>query len=240
MPTTGRADEVAHHLAELAAQATPGTLLGTKEQLRHSLGVSHSTLNEGIRLAVDRGSVTVRRGTAGGVFAARASAATKLGRDLLTIDISDPSTAELFRMRNSLEVLVGLEALENCSLHDLIPLEHSLRRLEERIEAVDPVGFLTECNAFQRHVASLVSNDLLKAIYGSLIDELDKRVIPITADDRPMTKQAMANRKEYFQRVYLALRERNTAELYRIGYESAIGWNPWQEFLDSLYPTAAT
>ncbi|MFT4470749.1 FCD domain-containing protein [Arthrobacter sulfonylureivorans] len=153
----------------------------------------------------------------------------------MTIDISDPSTAELFRMRNSLEVLVGLEALENCTLHDLVPLKQSLTRLDERIGAVDPAGFLAECNAFQRYVASLVSNDLLKAIYSTLIDELDKRVIPITADERPMTREAMANRKEYFQRVYLALRDRNAAELYRIGYESAIGWNPWQEFLESMH-----
>jgi DNA-binding FadR family transcriptional regulator len=232
--TSTRANEVADRLEKLASQQSAGTHLGTKDQLREQLGVSPSTLNEGIRLATERGSISIRRGPAGGIFAARPSAASALGRSLMTLDLSDPSIPELLRMRNALEVLVGIEALETCTLHDLKPLESSLQRLQELADTEDSAAFLTECHVFQRHVASLVSNDLLRAVYTTVIDELDRQAKPNITRTDEVQSVALHNRRKFFERAYWALRERNKQELYHIAYESSIGWNPWKEFLVAL------
>src|SRR5580693_5047174 len=117
-PGSSRADLAADLVATLAAEADPGTRLGTKEELRARCGVSVGTFNEALRLVQARGLVTVRAGRVGGLFASRQSPIVRLGNSVLAIDDDATSVADAVRIRDALEPLLVADAARHRSADD--------------------------------------------------------------------------------------------------------------------------
>src|SRR5439155_1243423 len=77
-----RAEQAAVRVADLAAEARPGTRLGTKEEMRQRCGVSVGTFNDALRLLQTRELITVRPGPGGGLFVADRTPTVRLGNSL--------------------------------------------------------------------------------------------------------------------------------------------------------------
>src|SRR5690606_38933777 len=72
---------IERHIRE--ERLAPGTLVGTREQLKAALDVAPSTIEEAIRLLTARGLVSTRTGPGGGVFVTEASVMVQLGRTIM-------------------------------------------------------------------------------------------------------------------------------------------------------------
>src|ERR1700722_1074159 len=89
-----RAEQVADWVTSLAADAPPGTRLGTKEEVRVRCGVSVGTFNEALRLLQTRELITVRPGPGGGLFVADHPPVVRLGSSLLELDTGQATVSD--------------------------------------------------------------------------------------------------------------------------------------------------
>jgi GntR family transcriptional repressor for pyruvate dehydrogenase complex len=108
MPTR---NHVAERLRELLSdeRAAPGGRLPPERELASTLGVSRSSLREGLRRLSDLGIIESRQGS---------------GTYLAPLDLGD-----LFEVRQRLEPLAARLAAERCQERDLLTLEEALVEL---------------------------------------------------------------------------------------------------------------
>lgn len=141
----------------------PGDFIGTFEDLRGETGLARPTVSEAVRLLVDRGVATVRLGRGGGVFVAEQNDIVRLRRTLLNVHGSVSQISDAVSVRDALEELVALEALEHRSDEDVEDLKGFVTQLEEFSGGI---GDFLELNwALHRKLAEISPNELLKATY---------------------------------------------------------------------------
>ena len=222
-----RAQDVAEALAELSRGARTGERLGQKAELREQVGGSVGSFNEGLKLAEARGVVTVRRGPHGGVFAAEPNMLRRLGDALLTLDVSDPSVRDAFRIRNSLDPLLITDALENATLADIDVLRGFERAMDRAIARWDLDAFLGGMLGYQRHMLSLSPNVMLRALLGAVFDFLELQAVPVSTGGE-LSEPGLRARLALFTRMTEALGRRDLAAAYEVMAEAAVGWTPYR------------
>lgn len=174
-----RAGAIADALMARAAAVPVGERLGTIAQLRQDFDVAAATMTEAVRLLEQRGVVTVRQGRAGGVFAAAPSAGARLAPLLHGLDVHD-DPAEVRELRRALEPAVAAGAARSAQPRDARELEFLLERLVARA-GDDDASFAEAERALHRHVATLCANELLRTVYGAVLD-LDARAAAAEPD----------------------------------------------------------
>ncbi|WP_411080117.1 GntR family transcriptional regulator [Streptomyces sp. cmx-18-6] len=115
---SGRAERAAEQVAELVESLTPGSRLGTEDELRTLCGVSVDTFNEVPRLLRARGLVTVKPGPGGGLFSAEQSPMVRLGNSVLALDSGANDVADAVRIRDALDLLLIEDALRLIHEHN--------------------------------------------------------------------------------------------------------------------------
>jgi DNA-binding FadR family transcriptional regulator len=170
-----RAGAIADALMARISGLPVGERLGTIAQLRQDFDVAAATMTEAVRLLEQRGVVTVRQGRAGGVFVALPSAGARLGPLLHGLDAHDDPD-EVDELRRALEPAVIAAASRTAEPRDARELEFLLERLVARVGDDGP-SFADAERALHRHVARLCANDLLRTVYGAVLD-LDERIAP--------------------------------------------------------------
>lgn len=176
-----RPEVAADHLAGLAESGAPGRHLGTKEELRLVSGVSVGTFNEALRLAQNRGAVTVRRGPGGGIFAGRQSALVRLGNSVLTLDAGADAAAvaEAVRLRDALDPLLIEDALAHATDETVGRLRGALDRMRAAVQDEDPTAFVRANWALHACVAEVSPHPIVRSIYLGLLEIIENHTLSV-------------------------------------------------------------
>lgn len=177
--TATRPEQAAEQLAELAADAEPGTRLGTKDELRALCGVSVGTFNEALRLVQARGLVTVRAGRVGGLFASRQSPLVRLGNSVLAIDDDATAVADAVRIRDALEPLLVEDAVRHRTAGDTEALRQGLARMRAAADALDGDEFLRANWALHARVAEVSPSVMLRSFYLGLLEMIESHTLGV-------------------------------------------------------------
>lgn len=178
-----RAEVAASRLAAVAAKATPGERLGTKEEVRSSVDVSLGTFNETLRLLQTRGIVTVRPGPGGGVFVAEQSPMVKLGNALLGISINRSVVTEAVRIRNALEPLIVEDACQLASDDDVAAMRAQIDAMRRAVDDEDGLQFLHANWELHSRIARTGRSEMLASLYRSLLDLESEHTVSIQSSD---------------------------------------------------------
>jgi DNA-binding FadR family transcriptional regulator len=217
--TATRPEQAAERLAKLAANAEPGTRLGTKDELRARCGVSVGTFNEALRLVQARGLVTVRVGRVGGLFATRQSPLVRLGNSVLAIDDDATSVADAIRIRDALEPLLVEDAVRHRSASDVEAMRHGLERMRAAADAVDADGFLRANWALHARMAEVSPSMMLRSFYLSLLEMIESHTLSMQSVDEAPLPEYLDNRYRLHADLVSAIEEqdaRRALDLIRV------------------------
>lgn len=178
-----RPERAAKAITSLAAAATAGDRLGTKDELRIFCGVSVGTFNEALRLVQARGVVTVRSGPGGGLFASRQSLQVRLGNSMLALDDDATSVADAVRLRDALDPLLVRDALRHAAAGDIAAMRAELVHMRAAAERLDGIAFVRANWALHARIADVTPNALLRTFYTSLLDVIETHTLSVLPDD---------------------------------------------------------
>lgn len=156
---------------------SPGTHLGTKEDLRKFSGVARATVNEAVRILCDRGQVEARPGPRGGIFVATSNPMVKLGRLFLSVGDQATHIGEVIAVRDHLEQLVLSEATLHRTTGDIRELKSCLRKLATNRHA--PGDFMDAVWTLHERIAAISPNALLRITYLGLMQSIRESVTAV-------------------------------------------------------------
>ena len=211
-----RAEQAADRVANLAAEAAPGTRLGTKEELRQRCGVSVGTFNEALRLLQTREVVTVRPGPGGGLFVADRTPVVRLGNSLLALDAGQATVADAIRIRDALDPLLIEDALWHASPADLAVLRGQLEAMAGALASQDPIAFVHANWQLHAQIAAISPNQMLRSLYSALLDLIERHTLSVLpAEDTPLPGY-LEERYRLHADLVAALERRDAAEAGRL------------------------
>jgi GntR family transcriptional repressor for pyruvate dehydrogenase complex len=145
-----------------------GTHLGTRRELGAMLDVAPSTVSEAIKLLEERGRIFTRTGPRGGVFVAEPGVRLRLARTMMQVSGSKGEVADALEVRDALEsaVIVSAASVSHPN-RALTPMRQTLTALRA---STDTAEFYRRILDFHKEVAALAANQILGAIYGSLLE----------------------------------------------------------------------
>jgi DNA-binding FadR family transcriptional regulator len=178
-PMMTRSEELALRLEQFVTTSgvEPGTLLGTKEEIREKFGVSNGTLNEALRVCETRGILSLKRGWHGGVFVAHQSARVRLSQVVLGLKRSAETVEQCLATRNQLEPLVVEEAARGRDAAGCAELRDLLGHMERTAD--DPTESLKWNWRLHRRIAQCGTNRVLASLYLTLMDFLEAEVVEV-------------------------------------------------------------
>ncbi|MER5951901.1 FCD domain-containing protein [Streptomyces sp. NPDC001904] len=216
---TGRAERAAERVTELIESVTPGSRLGTKEELRTLCEVSVGTFNEALRLLQARGLVTVKPGPGGGLFSAEQSPMVRLGNSVLALDAQANDVADAVRIRDALDPLLIEDALWHASPADIAGLRRHITAMEHAVGADAPVAFVHANWRLHAAVAAISPNALLSSLYTHLLDLIESHTLSVLpSSDQPLGEY-IAHRHELHSDLVDALDRRDRDEALRLIHE---------------------
>lgn len=165
-----RAEKAADFIGAIAAKARPGELIGSKDLLRETCGVSVGTFNEAIKLALDRGVITSRPGPGGGLFALEPPPLARMNSWFRSATRNGSALANAMEIRGALAPLLVSEVLAEITEADLRELDLLLALLHRESERADVIEFIWAAWNLHAKIAGIASNALLEALYLSTMD----------------------------------------------------------------------
>lgn len=179
----GRADELVRRIEVmvLSLGSQTGVRLGSKEELRRSFQVAHGTINEAIRVLESRGTVELRRGAHGGVFAVAPSVYVRLGNALLGFLGDAASIENCLAVRAQIEPMALIEATKAAAAKP-----EALAELYTIIDDMTgALGNATESLRLNwqlhRKIAQMGNNGVLTGIYLALLDFIEQEVTEVAS-----------------------------------------------------------
>lgn len=163
---TSAARYVEEYIEEQGLQ--PGDRIGTKQELQQRMGVARATVNETVRLLLDRGRIKVRSGPRGGLFVAEIDPGIQLGRFLLAVGKDAETVTDAMALRDFLETLVVQEATAHRTPEDVAELRLNLARITASVD--DPSRLLPVVWQFHDRIAAITPNVVLRSTYLGLVD----------------------------------------------------------------------
>jgi DNA-binding FadR family transcriptional regulator len=198
-----RPEQAAERLAALAAAASPGDRLGTKEELRAYCGVSVGTFNEALRLVQARGVVTVRTGRVGGLFASHPSPTVRLGHAVLALD-GDAAAASVIdagRIRDALDPLMVEHAVRFASAENVDSMRRELARMSTAAAELDTLEFIHANWALHIRIAEASPNAMLRCFYTTMLEIIESHTLSV----EPAVDQPLADGLARRLRIHVAL-----------------------------------
>ena len=214
--TVTRAELAAQRIAERARAAAPGARLGTKSELRQLCGVSVGTFNEALRLLQSRGVVAVRPGPRGGLFVAEQSPIVRLGNSVLALDADAASVADAVRIRDALDPLVTIDAVDHSSPAAVARYRDQVAAIRAATETLDAVGFLHANWRLHALIAEVNPSPMLRSIYTTLLDIVEGHTIAVRAVEEQPLAEVMQERCQLHADLVEAIAAGDAAEVARL------------------------
>jgi len=200
-----RTDAAAAMLAEIAHRNGPGVRLGTKEELRQQCEVSVGTFNEALKVAENRGLVTLRPGPGGGIFSQAPSAIVRLGNLMLALDRDEQTVAEAVHVRNSLDVSLMDDAVTHRTASDLVSLREELENMKRAVLTEDPTAFVRHNWHLHAVIANISPNSILKNFYLGLLEVIEQHTLAVQPTQEQPLQSYIAYRLELHVRMVDAI-----------------------------------
>ncbi|GAB3569286.1 hypothetical protein GCM10027445_20850 [Amycolatopsis endophytica] len=191
-----RPEAAARRIAEAVRAVSPGTRLGSKEELRRVCGVSVGTFNEALRLAQSRGLVEVRPGPGGGLFAAEQPPLVRLGNSVLALNSDECSVADAIRIRDHLDELIISDAAWHSSPADVARYRVQVAAMAEARDRSDIAGFMQANWHLHELLAQVNPSPLLRAIYLALLDVIRSHAVEVHAAGGHTTEELLGTRHQ--------------------------------------------
>lgn len=205
----------AERIAGMVQTLTSGARLGTKNDLRQSVGVSVGTFNEALRLLQSRGIVSVRSGPGGGIFAAAQSPIVRLGNSVLALDADETSVADAVRLRDALDPLLVADAVRYSSAADIQAMRKPLREMAAAVAALDATTFTRANWALHAQIAEVSPSAILRSFYCSLLEMIESHTLFVLPVREPLGGY-IQERYELHAALVDAIEARDAAEAERL------------------------
>jgi DNA-binding FadR family transcriptional regulator len=176
----------AERITSLAQTLTPGARLGTKTDLRQTVGVSVGTFNEALRILQSRGVVSVRSGPGGGIFAAAQSPMVRLGNSVLALDADATSVAEAVRIRDALDPLLVADAIRHSSESDIQAMREPLALMSAAVDSLDATAFTRANWTLHAEIAAVSPSAILRSFYCSLLEIIESHTVSVLPAREPL------------------------------------------------------
>lgn len=186
-----RSEAAARRIAEAAAAVSPGTRLGSKDEIRRMCGVSVGTLNEALRLAQSRGLVEVRPGPGGGLFAAEQPPMVRLGNSMLALNSDETSVADAIRIRDHLDELIITDAAWHSSPADLARYRTQVDAMAQARDRLDAKAFMAANWHLHELLARVNPSPLLRTMYLALLDVIRSQAVEVHAAGGHTTEELL-------------------------------------------------
>lgn len=204
-----RAEGAVRVLEELAHQAGPDVRLGTKDELRALCGVSVGTFNEALKIAQNRGVVSLRPGPGGGIFSKSVSALVRLGNLFLALDQDENTVAEAVHVRNALDALLMDDAVGHASADDIATLYDAVDQMEEAVNTGDAREFMKTNWQLHAIIASISPNSILSSFYLGLLEVIEQHTLAVQPTREQPLDTYIAYRLDLHRRMVDAIRDRD-------------------------------
>jgi len=174
-----RAEAAAQILGEIAKAADPGARLGTKQELRGRCEVAVGTFNEALKIAQNRGVVSLRPGPGGGIFSQAPSAIVRLGNLLLELDRDDRTVAEAVHVRNALDVLLMDDAVAHRTNGDIEAMRLEIAAMGQAVQGRRPTEFIKANWHLHAVIANISPNTILQNFYLGLLEIIEQHTLGV-------------------------------------------------------------
>jgi DNA-binding FadR family transcriptional regulator len=163
-----RAEEVASEVEDeiLAARLPVGAHLGRRAEFMDRFGISPMIMSETLRILRGRGLVTVRPGTAGGIFVAALPPQIRLGGMDLWFHDSGTHPLDLFEARVHLEAQLTPVAFDRASAADVEAMRSALGQMNA---ARDARAFLDAVMTLHRALVAAARVPVLDAMHQTVV-----------------------------------------------------------------------
>ena len=182
--TPSRAREAADHLEMQLRDMAPHQRIGTKAELKDTLGVAAGTLNEALRLLQERGLVEVKPGPRGGVFSTVPDPVVQLGQTFLSVRGTPESVDHAVVVRDALEPLVVMEALRHRKAAAVRALRARLTDVADAID--DDEQFLRQIWFLHEDIAGIGSNRILTSVYLGILKLVEDATLGVVPQSKSM------------------------------------------------------
>ncbi len=211
-----RTDQAVHAIVKLAGEALPGSRLGTKRELQERCGVAKGTFNEALRLLQARGVVAVRPGPGGGLFVASPTPIARLGNSILALDAAEGDVEDAMRIRDALDPLLIVDALEHSSATDVAKMRHGLRAMKDAVDVGDPTAFVHANWKLHATIARVSPNAILRSIYLSLLELIESHTVSVQPAESTPLPEFIAERYQLHVKIVEALDSRDRDAALRL------------------------
>ncbi len=183
----------------------PGDRLGLKRDLQEEFGVAGPTIDQALRLLVNDGLVTVRRGPGGGVFVDRSRPVLRLGTKRLWAR-DTRMVADNIELREALISVLGVSAARAVDRDQAVLDQLSL--VADQVEQASVEAFETQQLIWegQRLLLELSDNKTLSAIFGDLLDTAFESIVtidpPTTGPEGTRERRRVAAHVSLFRAVF--------------------------------------
>lgn len=141
----------------------PGDRIATMEELRAETGLGRATISEAARLLAEHGTVEIRPGRGGGLFAATIGPVVRLRHTLLAVDHDGVTVADAIAVREALEELIDVDAAAHCTARDAKSLTSILNRM--RRTSSTRSRYLSANWELHERIAAITPNEIARGVY---------------------------------------------------------------------------
>ena len=208
--TSSRAEAAAKILAEIARYAAPGARLGTKEELRQRCEVSVGTFNEALKIAQNRGVITMRPGPGGGIFSQVPSAIVRLGNLFLALDQDQETVSEAVHVRNALDQPLMDDAVEHRSDQDVARLRAAVDDMRKAVDEGNADAFMSSNWRLHAIIAGISPNALMRSFYLGLLEIIEQHTLAVQPSQEAPLQAYIEYRLDLHERMVEAIAARDS------------------------------
>lgn len=160
-----------------------GDHLGTLEHWQRRSGFARATVNEAMRLLVDRGIAEIRPGRGGGIFAATGGGIVRLRHTLLSVRGRATTVVDSIIIREALEPLILTDAARSRTKASMREVHNRLAQLKTSAGAHSE--FIRANWALHASIAQITPNEMLRTMYLETLQSIRDNATEATSDVAP-------------------------------------------------------